>query len=83
MKNENLRELTTEDLIKKKKTVSLVTGILAGMLTVLLIMAILLTIKKGFPYLLTIPLALSPIVIMNFTIVNNINKELNSRNSNR
>ncbi len=80
MKAPNFSEMTTEDLIRKKKTTSLVTGILAGMLIVLLGMAIFLTINKGFPYLIAVPLTLSPVLIMNFSLVNNINKELGSRN---
>ncbi|WP_428657739.1 hypothetical protein [Runella sp.] len=37
MKNENFKKLTTEDLIRKKKNIVIVTGILSGMLTVPLI----------------------------------------------
>jgi hypothetical protein len=46
MAQENLHELSTEDLIKKKKTLSFATGILIGALTVLLIITILRAINK-------------------------------------
>ena len=79
---ENFSELTTEDLIKKKKPITIVTGMLAGMLTVLLVMSILLIVRDGLAYLglAVIPLALSPILFMNYYTVSNINKELKSRN---
>lgn len=82
MRNERFKEISTEDLFKKKKTISLVTGILTGMLIVLIIYAVFLTINNGFPYLLVIPLGLSPILILNFNTVTNINRELKSRNTN-
>lgn len=82
MAKENFSELTTEDLIKKKNTITIVTSVLASMLTVLLIMAIFLTIKKGAigVSLITVALGLSPILIMNFGIVKKIKEELKSRN---
>jgi LytS/YehU family sensor histidine kinase len=82
MAKENFSELTTEELIKKKKTTTMVTGVLAGMLTVLLVMAILLIIDKGFSYLglAVVAIALSPVLFMNYNQVSNINIELKSRN---
>ena len=82
MKKENLSELTTDELIKRKKTTTMVTGLLAGMLSVLLIMAIFLAIKKGTTgiSLMVVALGLSPILIINFAAIKAINSELNSRN---
>lgn len=80
MAKENISELKTEYLVKKKKTILTVTGMLAGMLVVLFIMGILLSIKKGFSALVVVPFGLLPIVILNYNEVSKINKELTSRN---
>lgn len=80
MKKEKYSELKTEDLLKKKKTLILVSSILLGMLITLLILSIFVTIKNGkFSALTVIPFALSPIVFLNFFQVKLINKELESR----
>ncbi len=82
MAKENFSELTTEELIKKKKTTTMVTGILAGMLTVLLIMATLLAIGQGATgiSLIAVALGLSPILFINYNSIKTINEELKSRN---
>ena len=84
MVKENLNELSTEDLIKKKKTGSLATGILAGVLIALLIVAINLTNKKGLIdfNLVAVALGLSPILFLNYKNIQKIDEELKSRNSN-
>lgn len=81
MAKENISELKTEYLIKKRKTILTVTGMLAGMLVVLFVMGIFLSIKKGFSALVVVPFGLLPIVILNYNEVSKINKELTSRNS--
>ncbi len=79
MAKENLSELSTEDLTKKKKQTSFVMGLLTGAL----IMAIFLTIiSKGFSYLTIIPFACSPILFIVYKTLSDINRELKSRNSN-
>ena len=82
MAKENFSELTTEELIKKKKTTTMVTGILAGMLTVLLIMAVFLAIKQGATgiSLIAVALGLLPILFINYNGIKTINAELKSRN---
>lgn len=80
MAKENFQILSTNDLIKKKKSLSFVTGILAGILIVLLISAISLSIKNGFSALVATPFALSPILIMNYQLIKKIKEELKSRN---
>ena len=79
---ENFSELTTEELIKKKKATTMVTGVLAGMLTMLLIMAAFLAIKKGATgiNLVAVALGLSPILFVNYNSIKAINAELKSRN---
>ncbi|MFM2394705.1 MAG: hypothetical protein RLZZ546_2687 [Bacteroidota bacterium] len=79
---ENFSEIATEELIKKKKTTTMVTGVLAGMLTVLLIMATFLAIKQGLTgiSLMAVALGLSPILFINYNSIRAINAELKSRN---
>lgn len=83
MKNQKIQEMSDEALLKRKKTTEVVTGVLAGILTVLLVMAVLLCVKKdlsvGLP-LLMMPLALSSILFINVADVRAVKKELQTRN---
>ncbi|MFN8356777.1 MAG: redox-active disulfide protein 2 [Spirosomataceae bacterium] len=81
-KKDNFSDLTTEELIKRKKTTTMVTGFLAGLLTVLLIMAILLAIEQGLIgySLIAVALSLSSILFINYSSIKTINEELKSRN---
>jgi asparagine N-glycosylation enzyme membrane subunit Stt3 len=72
-------EMSIEKLQQQAKTIKVVTGTLAGMLLVLLVMAIMLSIKKGFSALVIIPFALLPIVVININSLKQIKKELESR----
>jgi asparagine N-glycosylation enzyme membrane subunit Stt3 len=72
-------EMSAEKLQQQAKTIKVVTGTLAGMLLVLLVMAIMLSVKKGFSALVVIPFALLPIVIININSLKQIRKELESR----
>lgn len=82
MAKENFSELTTAELIKKKKTMTIATGVLAGMLTVLFIMATFLAIKQGATgfSLIAVAFGLSPILFLNYSSIKKINEELKSRN---
>ena len=82
MAKENLGNLTTEDLIKKKKQTSLATGTLAGALIALLAVTIWHTINKGLTALLVVPFALLPNLIKSYKSIGDIDKELKSRNIN-
>ena len=79
---DNFSDLTTEDLIKKKKSTSFATGLFTGVLVALFIVTILQTINKGVTALLAIPFALLPLLIQSYRQVKSINKELKSRNIN-
>ncbi|ATL42745.1 redox-active disulfide protein 2 [Elizabethkingia sp. HX WHF] len=79
MKNENFSDLSTEDLLKRQKTIKPLTILLIGTLVVLLVLSIFITIKKGFTALLVVPFALSPIAILNLNNLKSIQKEINSR----
>ena len=81
MGKENYTELKTANLRKTKKSLTTLTGLLAGALIVLFVMAVLSFIKKGFTALVIIPLALLPILILNFSQITAINKELKNRNT--
>jgi hypothetical protein len=72
-------EMSIEKLQQQAKTIKVITGMLAGMLAVLLVMAIMLSVKKGFSALVVIPFALLPIVIININSLKQIKKELESR----
>ncbi len=62
MKEKKLIELTSEDLSKKKKLLYTVSGSLAGVLTILLIMIILLVLKSGITAV-TIALSIIPVAL--------------------
>ena len=78
---ENLSELSIEDLNKKAKTAKTVTGLLAGLLIVQFAVGIYLTTQQGFNVFIVIPVAFVPILIFNFTNVKKINEEIARRNS--
>lgn len=75
-----LNGLSTMELQNTKKTTVVITVLLTVMLFVLLIMAIYTSVTKGFSTLLAIPSALSPIAILNFRRIKEINTELKLRN---
>ncbi|MFD2717657.1 redox-active disulfide protein 2 [Hymenobacter monticola] len=77
MKPEDLKTLSSEELLKRQKTIKLVSGALAAMLLILLVMGISLTIqKKRFVSLIVIPFSLLPILMLNLTIFKKIKDEL-------
>jgi Na+-transporting methylmalonyl-CoA/oxaloacetate decarboxylase beta subunit len=79
MKNQNLGLLDTETLLKKQRSLKVLTGMLAGMLMVLFALTIFISIKKTFSPLSVVPIALLPIVILNLLNLKTIKKELDSR----
>ena len=81
-KKDNFSDLTTEDLIKKKKSTSFATGLLAGTLIGLFGITLFQTINKGFTPLLILPFGFLPILIIMYSQIKSINKELESRKSN-
>lgn len=85
MKSRKLSEMSNDELLRQQKTVQLVTGLLAGMLTALLVLVLILSIKKGpgptSIALGVIPFALMPIVFLNWNHLKEIKKELSSRNN--
>ena len=72
MKNQKPNEMSTEKLLEQQKTIKVVTGTLAGMLIILLILGIFLAVEQKLYAFIPIPIALLPIVFVN---INNLRSE--------
>ena len=72
----NLKKLSTADLEKKHKTSAALTYTLAGMLIVLLALAVYPSVRDGFNALVVVPVALSTIVITNLRAIKLMKAEL-------
>jgi hypothetical protein len=68
-------EMSNEELLKSEKALKPLTYMLLVASAVLLVMGIVLTFKKGFNMLVVIPMALSPIMILNANSLKEIKKE--------
>ncbi len=79
MKDTKFKELSTEELKVKAKSLKLMTGLLLGSLSTLFALSLYNTITQKFTPLLVMPVALLPIVIINFSTINKIKAELSSR----
>lgn len=72
--------MSNEALLKQAKSIKVLTGFLAGVLLVLLIVGIVTSFRQGFNTDIAAPfLLLLPIVILNANNLKEIQKELNSR----
>ena len=74
-----LTELSTEQLIKNKRTTSIITGSRAAVLIILLGQSIYAWTTEGYPSAIAIAIALSPIVFVNLKKIKEIKKELEMR----
>ncbi|MCL1667103.1 redox-active disulfide protein 2 [Elizabethkingia ursingii] len=79
MKSENFSDFSTEELLKKQKIIKPLTIMHIGTLILLFVLSLFITFKKGFTALLVVPIALSPIAILNLNNLKSIQKEINSR----
>jgi hypothetical protein len=80
MKKKNYNEMSTEDLQKGLKTTKFITGLLAGVLIAFLGLNIYLYFQESDSSINWItPIALSPIVFINWNTINQIKNELKSR----
>ncbi len=79
MNNTNLKDVSTSDLKKKENLLKILSGLLLGMLFVLFVTTLYMTFTHRFTPLFIIPIALLPIVILNFNSLNKIKEELRSR----
>jgi hypothetical protein len=80
MKSKKPAEMTNEELLKNKKTFSVVTYTLAAMLLLLFGLSIYNSFTGNFSATTVIPIALMPIVIINLNAIREINKEIKARN---
>ncbi len=79
MTSKNLKDLSNEELLKNEKALKTVTSILAGAISFLLVINIVLLFKNGFSAMTVIPIALLPIVIINFNSLKGMKSERISR----
>ncbi len=82
LKKNNFSDMTTEDLIKKKKSTTFATGLLAGALIGSLMIMIFFARNNEFTPLLVVPFVTLPILVIIYGQVRIINKELKNRKSN-
>jgi hypothetical protein len=79
-KEKDLQELSVDQLLKQKKTTELVTGMLAGVLLVLVALNLYNVFnEKQSATSLAVPLALSPIVFINLGRIKKLKEELRAR----
>ena len=80
MNDNKMQNMSSEALLKQQKSTAAVTGFLAGILTVLLIVCLFSCYKQGFTPMIFVPFGLLPIVFLNWNHLKVIKKELTSRN---
>jgi Na+-transporting methylmalonyl-CoA/oxaloacetate decarboxylase beta subunit len=80
MKNKLITEYTDEELISNEKKLKIMTILMICLLAMLFTVLLILTIKKGFSPLLIVPIALFPLLVINFVNLNNLKKEKKRRN---
>lgn len=82
METKKLSELSNEELLKRKKATRLVTGMLIGVLGALFVLS-LISIMNGKQNWsgIAVPVALTPIVLINYNSLKEIEKELKLRNA--
>lgn len=79
MKNTKFSEMTTEELIKKQKTLKTVNSIFAVVLLMLFALNVYIVLRKGFSAMNVVPVALLPILFLNINNLKEIKRELESR----
>jgi len=75
----NFKEMTSEELVKTKKSLKTVTYLFGVVLLFLFGLNIFLVANKGFSASNVIPIALLPIFILNMNTLKEIKKELEAR----
>lgn len=79
MAEENLVQLSTEELKKKAKFMKLAVGMIAVAMALMAISGIILSIRKGFSALSVTPIAFLPLMIIFSSQLTKINTELKRR----
>ena len=71
--------MSTEQLEKSKKILSILLGFMLGASLITFVLGIYITINKGFSPVIIIPITMLPIWILNFNNLNKIKEELKNR----
>ncbi|URC14416.1 MULTISPECIES: redox-active disulfide protein 2 [unclassified Flavobacterium] len=79
MKNEKFSKMTTEELLKSQQISKTAAYAFAVILLLLFIVNIYLVFKKGFSASQIVPIALLPLLLLNFKTLKDIKEELKSR----
>lgn len=80
MKETGFENMTNEELRQKAKTLKVITGMLAGVLLILFVVAAYESYTEGaFSVVLITPIALSSIVLINYGKIKKMDAELKSR----
>lgn len=82
MKNKKTNELNNEELLKKRKSLQVLTCIFVGALSVMLCAKIISIIVKGFNVSSLFPIVFLPFLVINFNSLWEIKNELRSRGLN-
>jgi Flp pilus assembly protein TadB len=76
MNKKNPSEMSNEELLKTEKTLKPITYLLAICILFLFVLNLYLSFTKGFSASHVIPIALLPIVILNFKALKEVKKEI-------
>ena len=79
MNKKKLAELSDEELLKNEKNLKRINAMMVGAMAVLLVINIFLAFKKGFSALSIVPVALLPILIVNFSTLKEMKAEIKLR----
>jgi len=82
MKKDEIKKLSTEELVKKEKSQKMMTNLLAGVLLVLFIFTLYSTIReKEFDFMMIVPIALSAALFDSYNTIKAIRDELSNRST--
>jgi uncharacterized membrane protein len=79
MANKQLSEMSEDELLKRQKEMTVAVVLLSITVSIMLVSAIFVFIKKGFTTTTILPVAFLPLVIINFLSLKKIKAELASR----
>lgn len=79
MASQKFKEMTTEELLKSERMSKSAAYAFAVILFLLFVVNIYLVYKKGFSASQAVPIALLPLLILNFKTLKDIQNELKSR----
>lgn len=80
MRNKLISEYTDEELIRNEKKLKILTIMLGASMVLLFFASMVLMLTKGFNPIMTIPICLLPLLIVNIINWQNLKKEKQRRN---